>query len=149
MASAAAGIAGTPKLASATPPSVDPRACPTAITEPLSASATGAPAVIWISRVWITGVIENSAVAARKIASATRAWLGRPGGRAWWVAAKWVLMAIAWMAKPCRIQARPTLRFAARPPSQRPTIEPTPIIAWKAPTPAPVTPAPTRTMGAI
>ncbi len=46
MASAAAGMAGTPKVASAAPPTVEPRAWPTEITEPFKARATGAPPVI-------------------------------------------------------------------------------------------------------
>src|SRR5690606_8809822 len=50
MLSAVAGMAGTPKVASAAPPMAEPKAWPTEITEPLRARATGAPPVSSISR---------------------------------------------------------------------------------------------------
>src|SRR4029450_5366961 len=103
-AGAVAGIAGTPHAASDAPPAAEPSAWPIDITEPLSASATGAPSVAWISRDWITGVIEKIAVAAAKIASATSSWLGNPAGSAWCVAEKCRVMATAWIEKPIRIQ---------------------------------------------
>ena len=58
----------------------EPSAWPTEITEPFRARATGAPPVMSISRAWITGVIENSAVAATKMPRPTSAALGQPVG---------------------------------------------------------------------